>query len=269
METPLSSLYIYYIKGKLNKDPSSPYFIGTWEEEGDSFLFFSKKEDDKVFSLLKKTGLTLADSFEMDYFEWIGGKFEEIEVGDVRIVPIWKRKEARRDDILIDPSVVFGAGTHPTTCSCLESLNILLSLEKINSVVDMGCGSGILSLFCAKKGVGKIFALDLNPLAVKTTRNNISLNGFEDRILPLRAKAQDFVFLPVELLIANIHFDVLKELLTCRDFFKKRFFVLSGFFPSKLMELREILSQNGAKIFGIVGMHTGWPTIVGGFACDG
>ncbi len=269
MKSPFSSLFIYYIKGTLIREPSSPSFIGTWEEEGDSFLFFSAKEDEEVLKLLEESGLTLTDFFEVDYLEWIGGRFKEIEIGDIRIIPIWEGEKGRKGDILLDPSVVFGAGTHPTTFSCLEGLNLLFSQENIESVVDMGCGTGILSLFCAKKGARKVLALDLNPLAVKTTRNNILLNDFGDRVLALRARAQDFVSLPVDLIIANIHFEILRELLDQNDFFTKRFFVLSGFFPSQMMEIREILSQHGARISGIIGMHTGWPTIVGGFTNNG
>ncbi len=263
-----SSLYIYYIKGRFSSPINSPSFLGTWEEEGESFLFFSRPESELVERALEEEKLVLQDSFKVDYFEWIGGRFEEIAIGDVRIVPIWESKRLRDGDILLDPSVVFGAGNHPTTYNCLEALNILFSLERIDSVVDMGCGTGILSLFCAKKGASGIFALDLNPLAVKTAWHNIRLNGFEDRILPVRGRAQDFTYLPVDLIIANIHFDVLLQLMEERAFFQKRFFILSGLFPSHIMDIRQRLLNGGARIFGIVGMESGWPTIVGGFTCD-
>lgn len=93
------------------------------------------------------------------------------------IVPSWIEYAPRPDDIVIniDPGMAFGTGQHPTTAMCLAALE-----EKVTpgaSVLDLGCGSGILGIAAAKLGAGRIVGLDTDPLAVKATRENAAANG--------------------------------------------------------------------------------------------
>ncbi len=98
-----------------------------------------------------KKNLSLKDKFEMEYIEWLGGEIDTFDVGDVRIIPIWNRpSKLNNRDILLDPSVVFGAGNHETTYNSLLAIDWLFKNNTIESVLDLGCGTGILSLFLRK-----------------------------------------------------------------------------------------------------------------------
>jgi ribosomal protein L11 methyltransferase len=79
-------------------------------------------------------------------------------------------------DVVIDPGRAFGTGGHPTTRLCLE---LLLSLEPVGGLLDLGCGSGVLAIAAAKLGFGPVRALDFDPAAIDATRQNAAANGVE------------------------------------------------------------------------------------------
>jgi ribosomal protein L11 methyltransferase len=88
--------------------------------------------------------------------------------------PPWEPAGDCELDIVIDPAQAFGTGAHATTRLCLE---LLLALAAGRSFVDVGCGSGVLSIVAAKLGFAPVLALDVDPLAIEATRANASVNG--------------------------------------------------------------------------------------------
>lgn len=88
------------------------------------------------------------------------------------------------DDILIrlDPGMAFGTGTHPSTQLCMIATEEICSATPALSVVDLGCGSGILSVAAAKLGAAHILGLDIDDIAVQATLENAELNGVVDKI---------------------------------------------------------------------------------------
>ena len=98
-----------------------------------------------------------------------------IEIGPLRVRPPWAPARDG-DDIVIDPGQAFGTGGHETTRLCLE---LLLQVEPRGSVVDLGCGSGVLAIAAARLGFAPVLALDFDPLAVEATAANASVNGVE------------------------------------------------------------------------------------------
>ena len=251
---PYEDLYIYYLEGCMGHGANilDSEFIGNWEEDGFSFLFFSRPSRAKVDEILKKHPfLTLIDEYCMTYNEWQGGAIAPFKAGQFLIVPPWHRESGILPEerlILLDPGVVFGTGTHPTTSDCLEALEIVFSREDIKSVIDLGTGTGLLALAAAALGCRKTLAVDFNLLAVKTAKKNIELNGFEDRLLAVHGKAEDLLFYPADLLIANIHYDVMKHLISSEWFLQKRMFILSGLLRSQAEHVLSQLSQYPVKI---------------------
>jgi ribosomal protein L11 methyltransferase len=73
--------------------------------------------------------------------------------------------------ILMDPGVVFGTGTHPTTHDCLSALQLAFDRQAVTRVLDVGTGTGLLALAAAKMGRASRVAVDLNHLAAETARN--------------------------------------------------------------------------------------------------
>ncbi len=262
-----NTLYIYYIKGKFRGNITSPSYLGCWIEEGDSFLFFSCPQPEIVHGIIERQkNLILKDVFEVDYFEWIGGKIGPLEIGKIRIIPVWETLNTKKDtDILLDPGVVFGAGSHATTLNCLKAINFLFTnFSDVKTVLDLGCGTGILSLVCVKLGAKKVLAVDLNPLACITTRKNLRLNYMEDKIVVAQGKGQELIFNGFELLVANIHYDVLKEITCLLKFNNFKYLVFSGIFESQAKDIIYNLVSMGIRVYEIFGLDSGWPTIVGG-----
>jgi ribosomal protein L11 methyltransferase len=110
-----------------------------------------------------------------------------VRVGSLWIGPPWEQPDVDALAVVIDPGRAFGTGGHPTTRLCLE----LLEAEERGSVVDIGCGSGVLSVAAAKLGFGPVLALDFDPQAVEAAERNAADNGVsvEVRLADLRSDA--------------------------------------------------------------------------------
>lgn len=142
--------------------------------------------------------------------------FQPVHIGEsLTIIPIWMEPENdQRIAIKIDPGMAFGTGTHPTTQLCLESINeILDEIEIPNrstlSMIDVGCGSGILGIAALKLGVGRVLGVDLDQEAVESAHRNAMING-ETEHLSLEVgslaeiKAGKFLITQGQIVVANI-----------------------------------------------------------------
>jgi ribosomal protein L11 methyltransferase len=96
-----------------------------------------------------------------------------VMAGGLWIGPPWEEPPDAARAIVIDPGRAFGTGAHPTTRLCIE---LLAGLER-GSVLDVGCGSGVLSIAAGRLGFGPLTALDLDPVAIEATLANAAANG--------------------------------------------------------------------------------------------
>ncbi|GAP20563.1 50S ribosomal protein L11 methyltransferase [Leptolinea tardivitalis] len=108
--------------------------------------------------------------------------YKPIPIGKkLLVLPAWLQNSfPDRIAVRIDPSMAFGTGTHPTTRLCMQALETYL--EPGQTVIDVGCGSGILSIAAALLGSGDILAVDIDNAAVISTKENASANGVLDKI---------------------------------------------------------------------------------------
>jgi len=101
------------------------------------------------------------------------------------IVPAWLESPApERVALRMDPGMAFGTGTHPTTQLCLEMVEgycLARTIPESDAVIDVGCGSGILSAAALKLGAGRALGVDVDPLAVQVSLENAQLNGVAER----------------------------------------------------------------------------------------
>lgn len=103
-------------------------------------------------------------------------------IGRVLIVPSWATEEPGDNEVAItlDPGMAFGTGLHPTTRGCLQLLQEVSPMPA--SVLDVGCGSGILALAALRLGAERAVGIDTDPLAVESARANAERNGLDDRL---------------------------------------------------------------------------------------
>ncbi len=170
--------------------------------------------------------------------------FKPMQFGKrVWIVPSWH--ESPNPDavnIKLDPGLAFGTGTHPTTSLCLQWLDAAELDGK--TVIDYGCGSGILTLAALLLGADKVYAVDIDPQAIDATRENLKRNGISEDKLVLGLPDQ--VELPqADLLLANILAEPLRQLSESIAYSVKSGgnLVLSGLLYEQAAELSEIYQQ--------------------------
>jgi ribosomal protein L11 methyltransferase len=131
-----------------------------------------------------------------------------VEVGGVWVGPPWIEPTPGMIAIVIDPGRAFGTGAHPTTQACIEALASLSG--KGGSVLDVGCGSGVLSIAAAKLGFAPVTAFDHDTVTVETARRNAEVNGVEITVRLLEALEDD---LPAaDIVVANISATIVERL---------------------------------------------------------
>jgi ribosomal protein L11 methyltransferase len=109
--------------------------------------------------------------------------------------------------IILGPGRAFGSGEHETTWSCLEEMeNISIQNSK---VLDIGCGTGILSIAAAKMGARYIIALDTSSFAIDALKNNIKLNDIKKKIIPVEGELAVVKETNFNLILANLYGDIL------------------------------------------------------------
>ena len=219
--------------------------------------------------LRRQPQLKLVDDFQMSYNEWLGEKFKSFAHGAFRIVPPWEisagMPEADENSfpIVLDPGLVFGTGTHPTTRDCLEALEMAAGAMPRFSALDLGTGTGLLALAAARLGGLCVIGIDLNPLAAKTAERNVRLNRLESRVLIAQGRAEEMTACPTDLLIANIHYDVMQGLIKTKGFLAKKRFILSGLMRGEAKHIANKLHSYPVKILKHWTQDGIWHTIYG------
>lgn len=128
-------------------------------------------------------------------------------IGPLWVGPPWETPDSGSLPVTIDPGDAFGTGTHATTRLCLE----LLCEEATGSVVDLGCGSGVLSIAALRLGFRPVISVDLDLVAVRATQANGRLNHLAPDVRRIDALADD---LPrADLAVANMELEALSRLL--------------------------------------------------------
>lgn len=180
------------------------------------------------------------------------------------IVPTWEDYTPVSTDELIielDPGMAFGTGTHPTTVMCLQALEKVV--QQGQTVVDVGTGSGVLSIGAAMLGAEKVHALDLDEVAVKSARENTQLNKVEHIVEVFHGNLLDTVKEPADVVVANILAEIIMSFTDDAFSIVKPggVYVTSGIIGAKKDEVKAALEASGFQIEEVLVMED-WVAII-------
>ena len=203
--------------------------------------------------------LELANVKEEDWANNWKKYFNPIEVGEKLLIrPSWRDDydAGNRKVLNIDPGLAFGTGGHETTRLCLEMCEKYL--KEGDSVLDVGCGSGILGIATLLLGADRAVGVDIDETAVRTAAENAEINGVADRFTAICGSFTDKVEGKYDIVLANIVADAIMFLSKgIKDFMKDdAVYIMSGIIDTRAEEVKASVSQ----YFDIIEEHldNGW-----------
>ncbi|MEA3405630.1 MAG: 50S ribosomal protein L11 methyltransferase [Pseudomonadota bacterium] len=230
--------------------------IGTtpiWNQTKVIGLFDAEMDSKNIIDILTLLQPKLdKDKFKVEQLEdkdWVRAwmdQFKPMQFGDrLWIVPSWTQPpEPDAVNLMLDPGMAFGTGTHPTTAQCLTWLD--QNTPENLTVIDYGCGSGVLALAANKLGAASVAGTDIDPQAITASKLNAERNSADIRF----DLVENFDSEPVDLLVANILAGPLKELSAEFDRLLKPggTLVLSGLLTSQAEELQTHYKSIGIEL---------------------
>lgn len=177
--------------------------------------------------------------------------FKCTEIGKrLCICPSWEQYNNVNSRVVlnIDPGAAFGTGTHATTSMCLEALEKLVTPDM--TVLDIGSGSGILSIAAVLLGAKDVVGVDIDPVAVKVAKENAALNGVSDKAKYILGNLDEEITDTYDIVVANIVADAIIALSDSakRRMNKNGYFLCSGIIDIRADEVEAALINRGYKI---------------------
>lgn len=205
----------------------------------------------KISEMLKEANIDFqVDSLDCNDEDWLNNwkqYFQPSPVGEKLLIrPTWRKNYDPEGRIVInlDPGLAFGTGTHETTRLCLEVLEKIVKED--TTVLDVGCGSGILGIASLLLGGKSAVGVDIDPMAVKTARENAVLNNVEDRFTAIEGNFTEKVSGKFDIVVANIVADAIIFLSQGVKSFMKEdsVYIMSGIIDTRVDEVIEEVSEN-------------------------
>jgi len=211
------------------------------------------------------------ESSESDEEDWAHNWkvfYKPFMIGNrILVKPIWetieKESEFAQAEIVIeiDPGMAFGSGTHETTSMCIKALDKYISQS--DTVIDLGCGSGILGIASIKLGATHATLIDLDLSAIKIAKENCASNKVESSVTVLHGDLLQNVNHVVDVVVANIFADII---IGVTDDVKKvlkseGIYITSGIITERQEAVEEKLRQSGFEIIEVI-KEAGWVAII-------
>lgn len=232
--------------------------------------------------LLSRVVAAVADAFriaapslilsEIQDRDWVAENqrsFLPFSIGRFFVYPSFHKGGVPRGQtgIQIDPGMAFGTGTHPTTRGCLTAIDELGRAGRIESAIDVGCGSGILAIALTGVARRRVVACDNDPVAVRVTEENARINNVEKRIVAVAAEGLNHDIIrrraPYQLIVANILAQPLIELAPeiSGGLDNGGHVVLSGLLTSQAPQVQAAYRAQGIKLAKRIDADE-WSTLV-------
>ncbi len=205
---------------------------------------------------------------EVNEEEWASAwkkYYKPVKITDrITITPTWEEYEPEAKDELIielDPGMAFGTGTHPTTVLCIKAL------EKYQvegaSVLDVGTGTGVLSIASAKLGAEDVLAVDLDEVAVHSARLNSKLNKVQKTVQIKQNNLADQIEGPFQIIVANLLAEIVMRLADSAFSIlaEDGYFITSGIIKNKQGDVEEKLKSAGFDVLEVLERED-WVAIV-------
>ncbi|AZV63500.1 50S ribosomal protein L11 methyltransferase [Peribacillus frigoritolerans] len=180
------------------------------------------------------------------------------------IVPTWEDYTPVSSDELIielDPGMAFGTGTHPTTVMCIQALERTVTPGDL--VVDVGTGSGVLSIAAALLDAKRIQSLDLDEVAVQSAKQNVEINNVQDKVSVSQGNLLDGVNEQADIVVANILAEVIMRFTddVAKVVKPGGYFIASGIIQTKKQDVKEAIIASGFTVEETILMED-WVAII-------
>ncbi|MFA8439598.1 50S ribosomal protein L11 methyltransferase [Pueribacillus sp. YX66] len=180
------------------------------------------------------------------------------------IIPSWEQYTKRHADELIitlDPGMAFGTGTHETTILCIRAIEKYI--ERGYDVIDVGTGTGILSIVAVKLGANNVYAYDLDPVAIESAKANVDMNNVAPQVFVSKGNLLENVYKRVDLIIANILAPVVIQLVEHlpNTLNQNGRFIASGIIKNQQQAVEESLESAGLVIEEVMSKND-WVAII-------
>lgn len=248
----------YVDESVLEKKESSLTLYVETEEAGETIATIRKAVGDLKQRSGEQYGRLVVEATLVDDASWKDNWKEYFKPAkiteDIVIRPEWEVYTPQDGEkiITINPGMAFGTGTHPTTGMCIQLLEKYISSPQ-EVVLDLGCGSGILSIAAVLCGAGSVEAVDLDPNAVTASRENIEKNGMTDRIAVREGDVTKGLGFQADLIVANLVAELIVMLAPdIRQHLKgSKIFIASGILSEKKQMAVTALEEEGFEILEI------------------
>ena len=222
----------------------------------------SELEDLRMFLDIGDGTVSVEETEDIDWINNWKEFFHQFYIDDLLVIPSWEevKEEDKNKKILhIDPGTAFGTGMHETTQLCIRQIKKYLTPETV--LLDVGCGSGILSIIALMYGAHKAVGTDLDPCAVEAVRQNMETNGIREEDFTMmigniimEKEIQDKVgYVCYDIVVANILADVLVELtpVIVAQMKQGGIYITSGIIKEKEETVIESVSQAGLEVIEV------------------
>lgn len=213
-------------------------------------------------------GLNQITLSEVNEEEWATAwkkYYKPVKISEkITITPTWEDySPVSSDEIIIelDPGMAFGTGTHPTTVLSIQALEKYV--QPGQTIIDVGTGSGVLSIAGALLGANQIYAYDLDEVAVKSAKINSKLNKVDDRIVCKQNNLLTNVTHQPDIIVANILAEIILRFVTEAYQILKPggIFITSGIIQAKKQSVKDALTEAGFEILEVNQMED-WASIM-------